>query len=339
MRMGSNDTQPTPSAASVFLRALLVRIVLLALLVAGLDIVVNPFGSYPVHVFEPIALSTRRPKLRLYEQRQPAPEIVLLGSSRSFAMEPAYVQERTSRPAFNAAVHAASTGDYLNLARCFARGRRAFPALLIVGLGVEQMVVEAQAVERPDPLLQCAGAGGWRTADVLRRYRGLITLEEAWASLRLLALELNGRPAPRYGFAPDGMIVGSETSPLDQAVDDGLSGNWRPGIFAAERLRPGSVAQVRELLELCRDHGSRVIVYLPPYHPRATARYLAESRFAPLRAQLLDQLAAWRAQFPLEFHDFTEVSRFGARDEMFYDASHPREEAFRLMVELMLASS
>jgi hypothetical protein len=330
------ETRPTRSEASVFLRGLLIRALLLALLTAGLNLLVNPFGNYATRFFDPIILSTRRPKLFLYDQRRPAPEIVLFGSSRSFAMEPAYLEARTSRGAFNAAFHAASTGDYLNLARCLAHGR-AFPRLLVVGLGVEQMLAEAQPVERHDPVARCASPGEPSILATLWDYRGLLTTEESWASVRLLALEFRGRPAPRYTFAADGMVIGSETRPLEQAVDESLAGNWRPSMFDADGLRPGNLGQVQQLLELSRDRGARVIVYLPPYHPRAMARYESESRFPALRRLLLERLASWAQQYPLRIYDFTDVGRFGGHERMFYDASHPTSEAFRLMVDVMLA--
>lgn len=335
--MASNDTQATPPAPNLFLRGLLIRALLLGLVTAGMNLLVNPFGRYATHLFEPIALSTRRPKLMLYAQRQPAPEIVLLGSSRSFAFEPAYVETRTSRPTFNAAVHAASTRDYLNLARCLARGDT-FPSLLIVGLGVEQMIAESsQPVERPDPLARCASVDEESVVARLRSYRGLLSMEEAWASLRVLALDLRGRPAARFSFAADGMVIGSETRTLEQAVANALTGNWHPSTFNARGLGPANVRQFRQLLELCRDHGARVIVYLPPYHPRATARYVSESRFPALRGELLEHLASWAQLYDVEFHDFTEIRRFGGSEHMFVDASHPTKEAFRLMVNVMLA--
>jgi hypothetical protein len=328
---------PDGTSPQAFLRGLVVRTAALLAAAACLNLFVNPFGTYGTHVFEPIILTSRRPKLNLYEHRNPAPAIVVLGSSRSFSMEPSYIEARTSRPAFNAAMHAAGPQDYLDMARCYAAKGR-FPSTLIVGLGVEQLITEPVTIERHDPLASCSGRDGESLSAFLRAYRGLFTLEETWASLRLFVLDLKGaRPAPLYRFAADGAIQSIKPRPLDQAVDESLSGNWQPSEFDRDSLNSKRVEQMRQLLELCRDRGARVIVYLPPYHPRATARYLRESRFASLRALVLGQLGAWTSQYPVRFYDFTELSSFGGRDDMFYDASHPREDAFRLMVDRMLA--
>jgi len=338
---GSAPSQLREGATSKrFLHELLVRCLLLLLATAALNLLVDPFGTYGTRVFEPIVFSTRGPKLFLYEQRRPRPEIVVLGSSRSFTVEPAYIEARTSRRAFNAAVHGARLADYLDLARCFSRDG-AFPGIVIVGLGVEQVLGVGQPAERQEPLAKCHGPLGVSASRVAQRYRGLFTLEETWASVRTLALDVRGRPAPRFTFAADGLVLGSELPPqerakLEQAVDDGLAGNWYPGIFAADGLEPRSVAQLQQLLELCRDKRARVVVYIPPFHPRATARYLRESHFGRLKAQLLDQLASWEAGFPLKVYDFTDVSQFGGSEEMFYDASHPTMQAYRRMLDVML---
>ena len=53
--------------------------------------------------------------------------------------------------------------------------------------------------------------------------------------------------------------------------------------------------------------------------------------------ELRERLASWATQYPMRFYDFTEVSRFGGREEMFDDASHPTEDANRLMLDIMLA--
>jgi hypothetical protein len=333
---------PTPAArerppAVSFLRGLAARSLLLLVAAVSLNLLVDPLGVHGGRLFEPIVLRTRAPKLRLYEQTRPPPAIVILGSSRSFSVEPQYVAARTSRRAFNAAVAGAGVRDYLDFARCMA-ARDSFPSLLIVAIGVEQAILDARALERDDPMRDCLDPqrAPWERAQA---YRGLVTLQETWASLRLLGLEVTGRPAPAYSFGPDGTTRGPGTSRLrlEQAVDDSLAAAWAPSLFDRESLDPQSVAQFRQVLELCREHGAKAIVYLPPYHPRALARYVKESHFASGRARLLEQLASWSREYPLRFYDFTEVGRFGGRDDMFEDASHPTEEANRRMLDTMLA--
>lgn len=331
-------TEGEAASAKHFVRGLAGRAVLLICCVACLNLLVNPFGPYASRLFEPIVLSSRQKKLDLFERLRSAPAIVLLGSSRSFTMEPAYIEARASRTAFNASVQGGEARDYLAFGRYLA-ARRSFPELFIVGLGVEQGLFRSAPVEPRDPWGKYLGREESLGSRLVQTYKGLFTIEELRASLRVLARELwGGPPAPYYRFDPDGLThYYGPQQPLPQAVDEALAGSWRPSVFAPETLREEPVAEMQQFLELSRQRGTRVIVYLPPYQPRALDRYLKESHFGSLRAQLLGQLATWTKQYPVRFHDFTDVSGFGGNADMFYDASHPREDACRLMVDAMLA--
>ena len=312
---------------------MLARSLFLLVTTASLNFLVNPFGAYPIHLFEAIVMGSRGPKLSLYQRRTPA--IVVLGSSRSFTMEPGHIEARTSRPAFNAAVHVGGTRDYLDFARCFA-ARRSFPSVVIVGLGVEQVLRQARPVEADDPLATCSGEEGASARTWLRNHRRLLTLEETWAALRSLALEVTGRPAPTYMFLADGMIRNSAYRPLDEALEVSLAGQWRPSTFEVDTLNPQNLEQLRSLLELCRDRGARVIVYfllITRGRSLATCKRVASSRFEP------SCWPSWgRGRSDTRFSStISRSAPFGGRPDMFYDASHPREDACRLMLDIMLA--
>jgi hypothetical protein len=309
------------------------------LLLAGvglLNLLVNPFGSYASRLLDPIVLSSRQKKLELYERRRPPPSVVIMGSSRSFTMSPAYVEARTRRAAFNASVQVAGPRDYLGLARYLA-ARRSLPQVFLVGLGVEQLVFPAEFVEDDDPWEAYLSADETRSSRARWRYGRLFTIEEMKASFRVLALELRGRPAPLVEFDADGLThLRGVRSPVEQALDESLAGSWRPAIFSPEALQPAPLAHLRQFLDLSRQRQTRVVIYLPPYHPRATARYSKESHFPSLRAQLLALLASWQGEYSFKLHDLTELSSFGGGADMFYDASHPTEDASRLMIDAML---
>ncbi len=300
--------------------------------IAALNIVVDPFGAHGTNVLDPIILSSRRPKLQLYRRASPAPEIVVLGSSRSFDMEPASIERITGRRAFSAAVQAAVPQDYEDLAECFEQTGR-FPSVLIVGLGIEQMLAgDGPPIEHDDPLAVCRSSRGAVPRGV-RALGSTLGLQETLGSLRSLLLQAGGRRVPMTVFGTDGALLRQTpgTFDLDRALEDSLAGSWSPRSFDSEFLAPASVAHFDRLFEISRRHQARVVVYLPPYHPRALERYRAESRFVALHAQLLRQVADWQRRYAIRAHDFTEIAAFRGAAEMFHDAAHPNEEAGRLM--------
>src|SRR6188508_85985 len=71
------DARPVPPAASRrLLRAFLMACGAGAGLVVLLNGVVNPFGIYPGHRFEPIVLHSRTEKMALYREFEPPPDVV-----------------------------------------------------------------------------------------------------------------------------------------------------------------------------------------------------------------------------------------------------------------------
>jgi hypothetical protein len=305
-------------------------------LVAGLNYLVNPLGIYSSRLFEPIVLHSRTEKMRLYRAASPRPEIVILGSSSSFTMAPAQIQERTGQTAFNASLHGGVPEDYLAFLRYMA-SLGTLPSLLIVPMSVEQVRPDLPAGFEPhNPLAPYIEREprGW-LPDLGR----LVTLEQARASLRLLAAELRGRPPSHYRFDSDGRAHFRESpEPLDRIVDSYLgTREWSPGVYAFPDLDARQMSLFHRFLALARRLDVKVIVYVPPLYPRAVALYERESNLPALRAKLLERLHAWQAQgLIVAVHDFTRVESFGGHAQEFHDLAHPTAEASRRMLDLML---
>jgi hypothetical protein len=319
--------------ARAFLRRFAAAFAVVATAVCAINYVVNPFGVYATHVFEPIVLNSRVQKTRMYAALPAPPDVVVLGSSVSFTMPPAYIAERTGKRAFNASIHGGVPSDYLAFFRyMLALGK--VPKVLIVPVSVEGLRPNLPTGFEPhDPLRRY----GSDTHDGVDLPIELIGMPQTEASLRLLSVEWHGRSAPYYRFDPDGLGHFLGTTPLDEAVDSYLAHEWAPRLFAFEALDGGQVAALHELLALCRDHGVKVVAYVPPYHPRAAALYARASRLPALKAQLLLDLARWeREGLIAAVYDFSDVESFSGSASMFHDLAHPTEEASRRMLDRML---
>jgi hypothetical protein len=329
------ESHARQSAGGMLARVGLTAALILSL-VAGLNYLVNPFGMYSPRLFEPIVLHSRTEKMRLYRAAQPAPEIVILGSSSSFTMPPAYISQRTGRPAFNASLHGGVPEDYLAFLRYIASIDKV-PKVLIVPLSVELVRPNLPTGFEPhNPLRPYLD----RTLfDPLAGLRWLFTLEQTRASFRLLAAEQSGRPPSHYRFDADGWAHFADTgASLDQIVDSYLATKeWGRGLYAFERLDETQMSYFRQFLALARRLHVKVIVYLPPLYPRAVALYERETNLLALRAQLMEHLRAWQGEgLVAAVHDFTRIESFGGQAAEFHDLAHPSADASRRMLDLLL---
>jgi hypothetical protein len=327
----------TAPAAQPAGRAMVALPAALVTTVASLNYVANPFGLYRPGFFEPIVLHSRADKMRLYAGRDPAPDVVVFGSSPAFTLPPSCVERRTGGHAFNASLHGGTARDFLAFTRyMIERGRP--PRLAIVQLRVEQFRPDTGVGFEPgDPLTAYAADDPGVLGSAGAAARTLLTLEQTEASLRLLAVELRGRPAPRYVFDADGL--GHFTPNSLQTLEDYLAEAAQPRHFRFRELSAYHLGQLDRFLTLCRASQIRVIVYVPPYHPRLAALWERETRLPVLKAQLLRFLERHAARGGVTVHDLSDPATFGGTEGMFLDALHPDAEANCRMVDVMLADN
>src|SRR6187431_1443072 len=74
------------------------------LLTAGMNWLVNPWGLYAPRLLEPRVADDRYRKCDLLRRARPAPEQLVLGSSRTMRFEPRRIEERTGLRTFNLGV-------------------------------------------------------------------------------------------------------------------------------------------------------------------------------------------------------------------------------------------
>jgi len=148
-------------------------------------------------------------------------------------------------------------------------------------------------------------------------------------------VELHGRPEPHYRFDPDGLGHFKSYS-LDQALEDYLVEAAKPYHFRFPQLNAAQLQYTEQFFTLCRANGIRVLAYVPPYHPRLTALWDAQTRLPELREDLLAALRREQARGGVTVHDFTRLTSFGGGDRMFLDALHPSPEANRLILDVLL---
>jgi hypothetical protein len=345
---------------------------LVGLLLAGvmaLNYILNPLGIYPTSYFEPLALERHTIyvyKADLYDDMNPPPEVVVLGSSRSFTVPPAYITQITGMPAFNASIPAGLLRDFLQFTRHTVDEGHP-PRVIIIGLSTE--LITRRGNKQPKEITAPSGKKADKKADkkkkkahtpgLAERLLGTSTYEDAeefradlsynidlarqlvsWyqteQSIRMLEEELKGRPNANYRFDKDGLIHFHERLPLDQAVQSYIANRFWGKLFSTvNELGPGSIDTLETLLNLCRKNNIQVIIYLPPWHPQMLAVY-EQQDFERLKAEYLDLLASLQDKYDFTVYDMTTVESFGGDETMFVDGVHPSEEAARLMLDIML---
>lgn len=320
----ASDGEPTVAPSQPARRMLAVAgLVVMAMLGVGVvNYIVNPFGLYPTDNFEPVVVNSRNLKADLYEATSPTPEIVVLGSSRSIPVDPAYIEAQTGQPAFNAAVTGGVPRDFLAFLRFMLALDKA-PQTFIVGLSVDQLTLDYVPLE-PDRLAPYVAADSSIISDVIYQADNLFSLQQAEASVSSLLREREGLPdAPEYiTFEANSMGYFNDPRPLDEAVAETLSG-WID-YFDGKDLNPTAMNYLRLFLESCQQHDIDVVIYIAPYHPAVID--VLDEEYERLQAAYLEVLAGWQAELDFTVYDFSDPASAGITGAMFYDAGHPNPD-------------
>src|SRR5262245_30097386 len=129
---------PPPDHSAVAWRGFFLRfgstLAVLLLAVAALNYLVNPMCLYSTKLAPPLAWNGRGIKAELLQARNPKPQVLVLGSSRSWKVAPAELEKLTGLPAFNMAVDGGMADDYYLLLRYAVEKAHVQPKIILIGV-------------------------------------------------------------------------------------------------------------------------------------------------------------------------------------------------------------
>lgn len=298
-------------------------------------------------------LEVRQLKLDIMDRAQQAPDVLVLGSSRSMMIDPQTIERQTGQRALNAAVSGANTQDaYLYAAYAAERWPDDYPHLLVglVNDVFREPIAGSPLDERVRGLL-----GEEQEVDVLPMLGQLLQLKTTRASILAARREVEahgpnvlldpiGVPTPTgQGVMGDDGVV-RRADQRENYRDDGMQ-LFDPHIDLRRPLRGRVQHQMQQYLassfaegdefdgvseglrsfvdmvRLANAHGDVPAIFITPFHPQAADMLPAEyhERERRMRATLRS-LQARGLEFT--FHEYDDIAHFAGDPSEFYDGIH-----------------
>ena len=303
--------------------------------VLALNVVADPYGSVGTFLFPTVTTSDRTVKADKIERLRQAPELVVLGSSRSMRYEPSYLEEKTGLKTFNAGVNGiGGTADAWAMSQFLHDTRPdADPAYLWL-LDVESFVpFEVGARTAGEPRLAqyvdqaSIGKGPREFARALWENRStLFSLDTGWDAARLL---LHRKEATT-----------SQSKYRKQILDDGV---LKPRTWSEKEWKrrwPRSVERYSDLhknvfkgldptaqeyfektLSFMNEQGQTPIIMLTPINPRLR-KILAPLGWTKRYEEVLAYVGSLRGEYDFDFLDMTDPRVFDFDKKEWYDGVH-----------------
>jgi hypothetical protein len=303
--------------------------------VGTLNAVADPYGSLGTNILPTMTISDRTVKADMIERLTAAPELIVLGSSRSMRYEPRHFEQLTGLRTFNAGVNGiGGTADSWAMTQFmherFPDSRPAYFWLL----DVESFIpFEVQGRTASEPRLakyvdQATASGDLgELARAIAENRGTVfSLTTAEDSIRLLRSRQEvtvKKDRYRKRILADGVLKERAWSEKE----------W-------ERRWPQSVARYTELYEtsykeldptakeyferglaFMNARGATPVIALTPIKPELR-ELVAPLGWETRHRQVVDYVRSLESKYDFVFIDITDPSTFGADPREFYDGVH-----------------
>ncbi|MCW2920861.1 MAG: hypothetical protein JWL76_735 [Thermoleophilia bacterium] len=278
----------------------------------------------------------RSAKLDLYEAAlagdDTAPEIVLLGSSRTMKFDPQVVERLTDARAFNAAVSGGVPRDaWLFVKLIEARQGETFPHL-VWGLDADAFRdKQLRDGLSTDPRMARFVSRGERIATRVASAGTLTELQTLTAALRSVTSNGADGQAPRESrFSASGMQLWSlpfgKTRQFRERLIRKEIAMYAGFIFERDSydgIEQDPLDDFTDAIRIANEHGDVPTIFLTPYHPLAEElldRYGIDERADEVRVTLRRLQREGDVEF--EFVDLSSLASFGGDPAQFYDGIH-----------------
>ncbi len=319
--------------------------------ILSLNVVVNPRSRFDSDHYPPLIPDYGASKMEAYNAMDPAPQIVVFGSSRSLKIAPTYLEERTGKTAFNFAIPGSSLEDALTLYR-YMRDQGKAPEEVYFGFEEVQLSPEiVPKLPRSRAWQEITGESGlWADAKVLYETINPGYVQDVGRVLYY---------AHVVGEFPEQRLIVDELGEghyiaFENQIENGTfdltaerERHWineaRPTYVQALRveqerdgaLDAGKIAVLDTLIGEAAREGTQLTLFMTPLQPDALGQLRGLPGFDRVHDQAIEVLVDRCGA--IEVFDFTEIESFGGDGSSFYDNFHYRADNARLLVDAMLA--
>jgi hypothetical protein len=299
----------------------------------------DPVGAFGTGVVPPLIRQDRDEKASLFERLAPAPELVILGSSRELRINPTCVEAMSGLSAFNFALNAAHAEEFAAIYRFIVAqpGHRLRRMLIGVGADIFRNDVPVEPGLRSSRLLGPFAQLPLPTAsEIGTRVLGRGALvDDLWA----VELLFGPRPPDAAELDPKGATVSLQREPSEaelnaqvkSGVDYALASYVSFTALSEERK-----AIFESMLGAARAANVGVDVFVSPIHPDFAAG-IASSQLAARMAETQNYLADLSRRGLVALHDVS-LEAIGASPGEFRDSVHLRESGSNKVARSVLGS-
>ena len=307
--------------------------------------IIDPFGYSSAGLVPPAVEHDRAAKLRLLEDLDDSPDILILGSSRGRMAEPAVLQRLTGHDGFNAAVTSGTPSDAWVMVRYAADRFPDEPRRYVWFVDLANTVTDAVHPQFAGDRLAQKYLGGrqptrWPDPDHVAQY---LSLQTTRISLRVLRACIFGSCRSPIEFLYDGAVVPAS----DRALPEHAERLGRSVARHVAKLRRRGVLEhapvqrgiwFERVLAFMNTQGARPVLVLNAIHP-AVMRERERLGYGKRKEATLRYLRSLQARFDFVVVDGQDISDWGGSEREWLDSNHLTRTNMRRLLAYVIEHS
>ncbi len=330
-----------------FIRFFLIMVSVVLVCIVTLNVLVDPYDLVGVRLLPALVRSDRRVKTELLANTITAPDILIMGSSRTLKLSPETIRHLTGQSALNLGTGSCRAEGPL-LMSLYAESVDRLPKTIIVGVDLEGFHDKLPADQRWNRVPGIRGRikeldeSGYKL--FFNNFSELLSLDMAKDSIRSLRREFDeSPPIPRTRFRDDGVIEyplweswkTGGTFSLDTQINLSVR-EYRGRYRGFGELAEWRKTRFEEFLQFCLEHDIHVIAFTTTLHPRVRDDLREQVAFDQLQSDLLAFLEEMAAEYDMVYYDFSDTASYGGNDAHFWDGAHiDSTNADKLLLHLL----
>lgn len=307
--------------------------------------IIDPFGYSGAGLVPPAVEHDRAAKLRLLEDLDDSPDILILGSSRARMAEPAVLERLTGHDGFNAAVTSGTPSDAWVMVRYAADRFPDEPRRYVWFVDLQNTVTEAVHPQFAGDRLAQKYLGGdrparWPDPDHVAQYLALQTTRISLRVLRACIFESCRSPIE---FLDDGAVVPASDSALPEhaprlgrSVARHVAKLRRRGVL--ERAPAQRGIWFERVLEFMNGQGARPVLVLNAIHP-AVMRERERLGYGKRKEATLRSLRSLAVRLEFVVVDGQDISDWGGSPREWLDSNHLTRTNMRRLLAYVVEHS
>lgn len=304
----------------------------LLLFIFALAIIVDPHNDFGTNLFKPLVMTNRTEKLKTLSQMPSSPQILILGSSRVYSMDPDLIKKITGKSAYNSSVSYARPEDHWAMINYIISDLKIKPELIIVGLNLGELNnddTEPQTINNKNLVKYLNADPLIKFKNIIRSFKDSINPKYI-RDIAVSILKLNVLP-DRTGlqtqdFLPNGRII----SPPIYFTENRPESDFDETYIRAYELFKNTAAlnpmrklYLENFIAFSNQNNIKVKIALLPMPPQILDKLYKETSYPNLYQEFLKYINELHSAYQFGFYDFSAVEKFNGLKHDFDDATHP----------------